>query len=318
MNALVSVIVPIYNVEAYLDRCIQSIFAQTYKNLEIILVDDGSPDRCPELCDQYAKSDVRVMVIHKKNGGLSDARNYGIEQANGEYIVFVDSDDYIEPELCSECLKRFESDKQIDIVSFEFRRVTDSEQGGRQGTGNIRVYDNFEGFRSYINRDPFTHMVCDKMFRHSLFEDVRFIPKRLAEDLAISYRLIGKARKICHLDRVFYNYFYRESSIMGQKSLKLELDAYQGECEAYQYGNKNYPALSCYNKVRFLNQSMKTYLKLLKLFPDKETDYEKSQIMKSIQNMSKEKLPLKTKAFYTTFQWSKDAAWMLFKMFHLS
>lgn len=318
MDALVSVIVPIYDVEEYLDRCIQSIFTQTYKNLEIILVDDGSPDQCPELCDQYAELDTRVRVIHKNNGGLSDARNCGIDQSNGEYILFVDSDDYIEPELCTECLKCFENDNQIDIVSFGFRRVTDSNHGEMRGTGSTQIYENSEGFRCYINRDPFTHMVCDKMFRRSLFDDIRFIAKRLAEDLAITYRLFGKARKVCHLDLIFYNYFSRKESIMGQKSLKLTLDTYQGEWEAYQYENEYYPTLCYANNVRFLNQSMKTYLKLLKLFPDKKTSYERKWIMKNIQEIDKNKLPFKTKSFYMIFQWSKEAAWMLFKMFHLS
>lgn len=318
MDSLVSVIVPVYNVEKYLDRCIQSIFAQTYKNLEIILVDDESPDRCPELCDQYAEIDSRVRVIHKKNGGLSDARNYGIDQAKGEYIVFVDSDDYIESELCAECLKCFDYDDKIDIVSFGFRRVTDSKQSGIQGTGSIKVYENLEAFQCYINRVQFTHMVCDKMFRHSLFDGVRFIYKRLAEDMAITYWLFGKARKVCHLDFIFYDYYYRESSIMGQQSLKLVLNTYEGECEAYQYGNKHYPMLQYDNDVRFLNQSMKTYLKLLKLFPDNDTSCEKEWITKNIQEIDKNNLPFKTRFFYITFQWSKEAAWILFKIFHLS
>ena len=102
MNDLISIIVPVYNVEQYLDRCVKSLLQQTYKNLEIILVDDGSPDRCGQMCDNYAKLDSRVLVIHKENGGLSDARNAGLSHAHGEYIAFVDSDDYIEADMISE------------------------------------------------------------------------------------------------------------------------------------------------------------------------------------------------------------------------
>lgn len=102
MEELISIIIPVYKVEKYLPRCIESVAAQTYKNIEIILVDDGSPDRCPEICDEYARKDSRLTVIHKENGGLSDARNAGIEAAHGRYIGFVDSDDYIHPDMYKE------------------------------------------------------------------------------------------------------------------------------------------------------------------------------------------------------------------------
>ena len=104
MGELISVIIPIYNVEAYLDECIASVIAQTYSNLEIILVDDGSPDNCPQMCDEWAAKDSRIRVIHKENGGLSDARNAGIDIATGEYIAFVDSDDWIVPEMYEKML----------------------------------------------------------------------------------------------------------------------------------------------------------------------------------------------------------------------
>lgn len=121
MNELISVIVPVYNVEKYSERCIESIINQTYKNLEIILVDDGSPDTCPMICDEYAKKDDRIVVIHKENGGLSDARNAGIEIAKGEYFAFIDSDDYISEEFLSKLYMSLKSNSAfMSICNFDY------------------------------------------------------------------------------------------------------------------------------------------------------------------------------------------------------
>ena len=116
VKKMISVVVPIYNVSKYLPKCIESILHSTYKNLEVILVDDGSTDECPTICDDYAKKDSRIKVIHKKNGGLSDARNKGLDIATGEYISFIDSDDYIDADLYESVIKEF--DENIDVVVF--------------------------------------------------------------------------------------------------------------------------------------------------------------------------------------------------------
>lgn len=127
MNPLISVIVPIYNVEKYLVRCVDSIVNQTYKNLEIILVDDGSPDRCPQMCDDYAEKDSRIKVVHKKNGGLSDARNAGMAVATGEYISFIDSDDWIETSMFELLLNNiFQYDCEISCGGIKARRIGNS------------------------------------------------------------------------------------------------------------------------------------------------------------------------------------------------
>ena len=131
MTAKVSVVVPIYKVEKYLDRCVQSIINQTYENLEIILVDDGSPDNCPDMCDEYAKADSRVTVVHKPNGGLPDARNAGLDVASGEFILFVDSDDWIESQTVAELIEIIEK-HNVDFVTF--RAVWDGRKGIPDGT----------------------------------------------------------------------------------------------------------------------------------------------------------------------------------------
>ena len=127
MEPLISVIVPVYKVEQYLDECVQSIINQTYKNLEIILVDDGSPDRCPEMCDEYARQDSRIKVIHKPNGGLSSARNAGIDIARGEYIGFVDSDDYIAHDMYEKLYNAFEGTEKIFAVKCNYKRLAEGK-----------------------------------------------------------------------------------------------------------------------------------------------------------------------------------------------
>lgn len=315
-NLLISIIIPIYNVEQYLKRCIDSVLKQTYQNIEVLLIDDGSKDKCPAICDDYALRDKRIRVLHKENGGLSSARNAGIDIASGEFLLFVDSDDYIEEELCETIMLHMI--EEVDIAAFRFRRVFDNGKESVESTGKVVFSSNPELFDDYINRSNFTHMVCDKMFRRTLFEDFRFIEGRLAEDLAISYKLFGKARRAVAIDRVFYNYYTRSNSIMGTGSLKLCLDTYKGECEAYSYSCIHYPGFQKSSNTRFLNQSMKTYLKLIKRY---NGQYEKEDIelvKRNIDNIDKFNIGSKSKLFYIVFKASKELAWMLFRVLKLS
>ena len=185
----ITIIVPVYQVEDYLDRCVQSLMKQTYSELEIILVDDGSVDSSPQMCDQYAKIDNRVKVIHKENGGLSSARNSGIDVATGDYIMFVDSDDYIELDTCQRLYELI--DEATDIVSFGFSRFYDDHCEKVTNTDSIITLCGDEVFEYYINRKNVTHMVTDKLFKRELFDGVRFIEGRLAEDLAICFQFIS-------------------------------------------------------------------------------------------------------------------------------
>ncbi len=317
MKEKISIIIPVYDVEQYLSRCIESIINQTYKNLEIILIDDGSTDKSPVICDTYAESDYRIKVIHKSNGGLSDARNAGLDIATGEFIIFVDSDDYIELNLCKKCMESISD--EIDIVAYGFERFCDGNDAKRKATvGNIRRIPNNELFKYYIDRHHLTHMVCDKMFRKYLFKSIRFIKGRLAEDMAICYQLIGMSKEVIVIDEVLYNYYTRSDSIMGTGSLKLCIDAYKGECEAYDYGNLHFPQFKKNNDTRFLNQSMKVYLKLTKLYKLSVQDVNVQIVTNNIKQLKKRGLPLSTLGFYTAFYINKKIAWMLFKVLKLT
>lgn len=209
---LVSIIIPIYKVEPYLRRCLNSIVNQTYVNLEIILVDDGSPDRCPAICDEYAAKDLRIIVIHKENGGLSDARNAGLDICTGEYISFVDSDDWVENKyietLISSALLQ---DADIVIGSYDLIRNNKSEASEPFQNG---MFSKKEVFFKIITAQT-THLGISwgKLYKKNILEGERFPVGKTQEDNYTSYKFIYKANRICCVDRVLYHYFQREHSI---------------------------------------------------------------------------------------------------------
>ena len=209
---LVSIIVPIYKVESYLRRCLDSIVHQTYTNLEIILVDDGSPDNSPQICDEYASRDNRIVVIHKKNGGLSDARNAGLDICTGEYISFIDSDDWVEKNyietLISSALMQ---DADIVIGSFDLIRDNKSEASEPFQSG---TFDKKEIFFKIITAQT-THLGISwgKLYKKKILGGEHFPVGKTQEDNYTSYKFIYKAHKICCVDRVLYHYFQRENSI---------------------------------------------------------------------------------------------------------
>lgn len=212
MSELISVIVPIYGVEEYLKKCVNSIANQTYKNLEIILVDDGSPDKCPEICDDFAKRDSRIKVIHKKNGGLSDARNAGIDCANGEYFVFVDSDDWVENTMVEHLLAAC---KKYDVkLASCARYITDGNSINTVAfNGNEQAYTAEEALNKILSGKAIDVAVWDKIYARRVFDDIRFPVGENNEDLAVFYKIIDIAGKIAHCGTIEYYYRNRPGSI---------------------------------------------------------------------------------------------------------
>ena len=216
MKPLISIIVPIYNVEAYLAKCINSIINQTYGNLEIFLVDDGSPDRCGLICDEYAKQDARIKVIHKKNGGLSDARNVAIDVAKGEYITFVDSDDYVANDYVESLYKLIlENDAQMSITRcipfFEGTNPVHIRQ-----TKITKVFDTNNALISLFYQKDFDNAAWAKMYHCSLFKsDIRYPTGWLYEDLPTTYKLMMLCNKIAFSSYENYYYLLRKDSIEG-------------------------------------------------------------------------------------------------------
>ncbi len=211
MNSkLISVIVPIYKVEKYLPKCIDSIIDQTYKNLEIILVDDGSPDGCPRICDEYAAREGRIKVIHQQNGGLSVARNSGLNIATGEFVAFVDSDDWLEPDMY-ETLLKISVEHDADISECDFRPTDGNIIAEKEKDEDVTtVYDSFPAIVDAIVRKTsnpkLAFEVWNKLYKRELIGDLRFKAGQIYEDLYFDRLLFHKCKKLVFTSHVGYNY----------------------------------------------------------------------------------------------------------------
>lgn len=220
MQPLISIIIPVYKIEKFIDKCIKSIISQTYRNLEIILVDDGSPDNCPSICDEYAKIDNRIKVIHKSNGGLSDARNAGIDICKGDYIGFVDSDDYISENmyehLLEHCIK-YNADMSICGI------YAINEDYSNPSIYNPMIYkettlSNIEALRHlFLTFDVNFEVAWNKLYKRHLFfnkDNIRYPYGKLHEDTYTTYKLLYYANNIAVFNEPLYYYVQRSGSIM--------------------------------------------------------------------------------------------------------
>lgn len=215
-NKIITVIIPVYNVELYLRRCVDSVLNQTYDNLEIVLVDDGSPDGSPAICDEYAKKDSRVIVIHKKNGGLSSARNAALDSPlKGDYITFVDSDDWIEEDTYEYCAKLLEHYK-ADCVQFEINLTNSPDRKVINTAEEISVFSNKDVLQYFMLRSTKRsggYSMCGGVFLRSLFEGLRFREGKINEDIDYKYMLLEKCKTMVVTNQKKYNYFQQEESI---------------------------------------------------------------------------------------------------------
>lgn len=240
----VTVIVPIYKVEKELPRCLNSIINQTYKNLEIILVDDGSPDKCGEICENYAKGDSRIKVIHKKNGGLSSARNAGLEIASGEYVCFIDSDDYIAENFVEELYTA--SDKNdADISQCGYLQFSGEETFHIQEMERkFKILKGEELIHSIYTEGIPAVVICNKLFKRELFKNIRFPDGKIHEDEAVIHELYYVAKKKIVINLPLYYYVSRNDSITKSKIDIKRLDTFDAlEGRYYFFVNKEKPDL---------------------------------------------------------------------------
>lgn len=222
---MITVIVPIYNVEKWLPRCVDSILAQDYKNLELFLVDDGSPDGCGKICDEYAEKDKRIKVIHKPNGGLSDARNAALDVAKGNYITFIDSDDYVTPDYISTLFSLIEKcDAQMSIATWQI-----FPEGIIPKMPNIKlneiVMTQNEALSNMFYQKSYDVSACVKMYHRSLFEGVRYPKGQLFEDLQTTFKLMLKCDKVAFTNKPVYFYMFRKGSIEGAPFSEKKMDS---------------------------------------------------------------------------------------------
>lgn len=239
----ISVIVPVYKVEPFLDRCVQSIIDQSYSNLEIILVDDGSTDNCPAMCDAWAAKDDRVKVIHKVNGGLSDARNAGMIIATGELMGFVDSDDWIAPDMYQNLYNLMVKDHS-DIATCGVEMAWEDGTSSRMLTksGNC-VLNREEAIRAIIEESWLKQPVWYKLYKTALIRDIFFPVGKYHEDVFWSYQAIARAERVSVSDYVGYFYVQRSGSIMGEEYSLKRLDAVEAKYQMMEFIRRNYPTL---------------------------------------------------------------------------
>lgn len=282
---LITIIIPVYNVEKYIHKCIDSVINQTYKNLEIILVDDGSPDNCGEICDEYAKEDKRIKVIHKENGGLSDARNTGIDIAKGKYICFIDSDDYVEKEyieILHTAIKKDRTDMAVSSHKVIYKNGTILEKA----TGEESILEPKEVLKRILYDDGIDLSAWAKLYKIELFTGVRYPKGQLFEDAATTYKLIDKCEKISIVSKPTYNYIIRSNSITNINFSEKKMDLIKSTEEMCNYIKDKYP----YLKKACDRRAMYAYLSTLSQLAMSKKKFPKEQkiIMEYIKENKKE------------------------------
>lgn len=252
---LISVIVPVYNVEKYLDQCIESIVNQTYKNLEIILVDDGSLDNSSVLCDTWAQIDSRIKVLHLVNGGAGKARNCGLEISHGDWISFIDSDDYIHLNMY-ESLLSF-CDATVDLVecSIIATERNDIDFTNLESSKTI-ISSSEEAMELHIMDKCFKQTPPNKLIRRSILANIRFPEGKLIDDEFWTYRVIGQCRKLVHTDSIMYAYRQQEASVMHRAFSSKRLQAIEAKKERLIYIEANYPSVVSLAKVNLASTCM--------------------------------------------------------------
>lgn len=234
MKEIISVIVPVYKIEKYLHRCIESILRQTYRNLEVLLVDDGSPDACPQICDAFAKKDPRVRVIHKENGGLSSARNAGLDQALGEYISFVDGDDYIHPNMIEDLYCAL-SESGADLAACNLQFVDEDGTEIQRDHNRMLRRETLYLDGSFSNAFQAGVVVWNKLYKKSLWETYRFREGKYHEDEFAFHHIMKQCKKMICIPNVFYYYVQHNESIMANRSAAESMDGAEAFLERMEY-----------------------------------------------------------------------------------
>lgn len=250
MEELISVIVPIYNIGKFVEKCIETIANQTYKNLEIILVDDGSTDKSGKICDKWKEKDNRIKVIHKKNEGVSIARNTGIKEANGAYFFFVDGDDYIDLDIIENLYRSLKENNTQIAISGHYH-TTYSEKVKLYSNQNF-VSEPEETMKRLLRFDDIYPVIWGKLYKREIFEQIEFPPGKINEDAAVVYLLLDRAEKVSHIDKAGYYYVQREKSIVHEEYDKAKITHIEFLEEQLHYVEKKYPNLIEYAENFFV------------------------------------------------------------------
>lgn len=240
MNIKISIIVPVYNVEKYVDRCLDSLINQSYKNIEIIIVNDGSTDNSMKVVEKKYKNNDKIRIYDKKNGGLSSARNYGLGKATGDYYLFVDSDDWLELN-CIEELVNIIKKGNADIIEFGYKLVSDNSVLSTAKFENCEIEPKENILGEFFFGTQIIDIVCNKIYNKNLFIDLRFVEGKIHEDYMITPELLFKCNKIVIIDKVFYNYYQRSDSITQKPFSEKNFDRIFAGKHVADFCNKNIP-----------------------------------------------------------------------------
>ncbi len=269
---LISIIVPVYNVEKYLGKCIESIMAQTYENIEILLVDDGATDTSGAICDAYAEKDARIRVIHKANGGLSDARNRGIEEAKGELLGFIDSDDYIDAdmfEVLYRTMAKYDADMSMCGVyelyeGQKVEQVSEIKDFCTDAEGAMKIV--MDGMINYA-------YAVNKLYKRELFNEVRYPVGKIIEDAFVILFLLDKTSKVALTNEKKYYYFHRENSITSNSFRQKHFDCIEAHENNYKFICEKHPSLEKTARMRLYWSRFFVLDKMLLLDGVKKEDY---------------------------------------------
>lgn len=245
IQPLISIIIPVYNIDNYVSRCVESVISQSYENLDILLIDDGSDDASGEICDQYGEKYSRIRVIHKANGGLSEARNVGIEAAKGEYIAFLDGDDFITKNYVANLFNAIEQ-SLCDLAISMFMNVVDGQKINLNTDDvleNFRVVSSEECLKSLLYQKGIETSAPGKIYKRELIGDLRFPVGKLYEDVMFTVQMIARSARVAIIDNVDYMYYQRQGSIQYQQFDRRKMDSIRHSLELEQFIEQNYPKL---------------------------------------------------------------------------
>ena len=299
MSELVSVIVPVYKVERYLSRCVDSILQQSYSNLEVILVDDGSPDSCGMICDEYQKNDRRIRVIHKSNGGLSDARNYGIEAAQGKYLAFVDSDDWIALDTYEYCMFLLERNEGANAIQFDVMLTSDETAMPAQVEEQVEVYEGKKILEYYMDsstRKSGGFSVCRCLFEASTAKRYSFREGKINEDMDYKFKVLRDCKKWVVSNRVKYFYWQDGNSTSSGKLKTRDFQLYEAADELYKLCQQE-----SYGKIAYLGEVKKartpfSLLSRIAMWGVADSNINEKDITKKLTKEHRKKLSILLKA----------------------
>lgn len=267
---MISIIVPVYKTEQYLEKCVQSLLNQTYRDFELILIDDGSPDKCGAMCDELSDVDSRIRVLHKRNGGLSDARNAGLEIAKGEYITFVDSDDYVAPELLETLMDGIREGTQVSACNF-FTVRDGVAKPWRNPKGGFIQLSSLEAVEDMLYAHSIDTSVWGKLFHRSCFAQIRFPVGRVYEEVATTYRLMLTQRRVSITMRPLYYYVKRAGSIVTAGYSSRDMDMMDHSKAILAFAQREQPELlpaACRRIVYACFYLLKTMGMAYRRYPD--------------------------------------------------